>query len=156
MWSCRVGPCAVCGFEAHGSGRSPNRQSGVSNWRQVASAWVVAVLVVYGKPALPVEAAPASGCMPRQCKAASLSASCPHGPFRRCAASPWSCQFFFLNSSVKRFRLSGCSSTKESMWRIRFCSRISSTAIRMPVSSTSPNSWFTAVPNMRMVGLSPM
>lgn len=34
---------------------------------------------------------------------------------------------------------SGCSAIKLSMWRIRFSSSISSMAIRMPVSSTSPN-----------------
>ena len=33
---------------------------------------------------------------------------------------------------------SGCSAIKLSMWRIRFSSSISSMAIRMPVSSTSP------------------
>lgn len=33
---------------------------------------------------------------------------------------------------------SGCSAIKLSMWRMRFSSRISSMAIRMPVSSTSP------------------
>lgn len=34
---------------------------------------------------------------------------------------------------------SGCSAIKLSMWRMRFSSSISSMAIRMPVSSTSPN-----------------
>ena len=34
---------------------------------------------------------------------------------------------------------SGCSAMKLSMWRMRFSSSISSMAIRMPVSSTSPN-----------------
>lgn len=34
---------------------------------------------------------------------------------------------------------SGCSAIKLSMWRIRFSSSISSMAIKMPVSSTSPN-----------------
>lgn len=33
---------------------------------------------------------------------------------------------------------SGCSAMKLSMWRMRFSSSISSMAIRMPVSSTSP------------------
>lgn len=33
---------------------------------------------------------------------------------------------------------SGCSAIKLSMWRMRFSSSISSMAIRMPVSSTSP------------------
>ena len=34
---------------------------------------------------------------------------------------------------------SGCSAMKLSMWRMRFSSSISSMAIKMPVSSTSPN-----------------
>jgi len=35
---------------------------------------------------------------------------------------------------------SGCSATKLLMWRMRFSSKISSTAMRIPLSSTSPNS----------------
>ena len=64
--------------------------------------------------------------------------------------------YSFLKISWKRFMLSGCSWAKVSMCLILFSSRISSVAMRIPVSSTSPNSWLTAVPKTRIVGLSPM
>lgn len=59
----------------------------------------------------------------------------------------------FLKICSKRLRLSGCSLTKVSMCRMRFSSSISSIAMSMPVSSTWPKPWLTAVPNTRMVGL---
>ena len=43
-----------------------------------------------------------------------------------------------LPLAMTAWRASGCSLTKLSMWRMRFSSKISSTAIRIPVSSTSP------------------
>ena len=39
-----------------------------------------------------------------------------------------------------------------SMWRFFLSARISSIAISIPVSSTSPNSLFMAVPNVRILG----
>ena len=51
---------------------------------------------------------------------------------------------------------SGFYCTKVLMWRMRFSSNISSTSIRMPVSSTSPKVSLMAVPNIFIVGLRPM
>ena len=51
---------------------------------------------------------------------------------------------------------SGCSLMNVSMWRMRLSSRISSTAMRMPVSSTSPKPSLMAVPKSYIVGESPM
>ena len=60
-------------------------------------------------------------------------------PFGRVGVGSYILLFITMSSPlVMLSRHSGCSFTNDSMWRTRLLSNISSTAMRMPVSSTSP------------------
>lgn len=65
--------------------------------------------------------------------------SIPPPPFGRVGVGAYILLFITMSSPlVMLSRHSGCSFTNDSMWRTRLLSNISSTAMRMPVSSTSP------------------
>lgn len=67
-----------------------------------------------------------------------LSASSTGGGRMRGGAYLQPSLYITLLAPLVSCSASGCSAIKLSMWRMRFSSSISSMAIRMPVSSTSP------------------
>ena len=68
----------------------------------------------------------------------SLSASPTGGGWMRGGAYLQPSLYITLLAPLVSCSASGCSAMKLSMWRMRFSSSISSMAIKMPVSSTSP------------------